>query len=104
MTVICDKEREEEMLSIIFSETTTLGVRLSHTRRKKIKRQIKSLKTSLGEVKVKVGIWEGKVVNLVPEYDDCKRISLNKGIPLRKVYEQVREELSHLPSSSIFNF
>ncbi|MCD6574245.1 nickel pincer cofactor biosynthesis protein LarC [Candidatus Aerophobetes bacterium] len=104
LTVICDKEREEEMLSIIFSETTTLGVRLSHTRRKKIKRQIKSLKTSLGEVKVKVGIWEGKVVNLVPEYDDCKRISLNKGIPLRKVYEQVREELSHLPSSSIFNF
>ncbi len=92
LTVICEEEKEKELLKTIFLETTTLGVRISHTRRKKIKRKIRSFQSSLGKVKVKFGILKEKIINLTPEYDDCRRIAAEKNLPLREVYQLVKSE------------
>lgn len=94
LTVICEEKKEEEILKTIFLETTTLGVRISHTRRKKIKREIRSFQSSLGKVKIKVGILKEKIINLTPEYDDCKKIATEKNLPLREVYQRIRNEAS----------
>ena len=104
LTVICSEDKEDELIKTIFLETTTLGIRISRKRRRKLKRKIKIFKTSVGEVKVKLGIWDERVVSISPEYDDCKKIAKEKNLPLKKVYELVKKEVSDLFSSSYLNF
>jgi hypothetical protein len=43
-------------------------------------------------MRFKLARWEGKVVNLSPEYDDCKRLALEKGIPIKEVFEEAWKE------------
>jgi hypothetical protein len=40
-----------------------------------------------------VSRWEGKVVNLSPEYEDCKRLALEKGVPLKQIFEEAKKEI-----------
>ncbi|MBE0478820.1 nickel pincer cofactor biosynthesis protein LarC [Candidatus Aerophobetes bacterium] len=94
LTVVCPQDKEEDILSIIFRETTTLGVRISRTIRRKLKREIKSFQSSLGEVKIKLGILGEDIVSSNPEYEDCKRIARKKNLPLKKVYEIIKNEIS----------
>ena len=94
LTVICDEEKKEELLKTIFLETTTLGVRVSSTRRRKLKREAKSFQSSLGKVTIKIGMLGGNIVNITPEYDDCKRIAAEKNLPLRDIYELIKKEAS----------
>jgi len=94
LTVICEEVRKEELLKTIFEETTTLGVRISSTRRRKLEREIKVFQSSLGEVKVKLGALGGKTISASPEYDDCKRIAKERNLPLREVYEQIKKEIN----------
>lgn len=96
LSVICYEEKQDELLKVLFTETPTLGVRISHVRRKKLKREIKKLKTSLGDVRVKIGILNEKIVSVSPEYEDCKKVALEKNMPLRKVYEVVKIEADSL--------
>ena len=75
---------------ILFSETTTLGVRLAAANRIKLLRRKDEVKTPLGPVSVKV--VQGsclKEPEVRPEYEACKRIASEKGVPLRRVYEEV---------------
>ncbi|MBC7189026.1 nickel pincer cofactor biosynthesis protein LarC, partial [Candidatus Aerophobetes bacterium] len=94
LTVICEKKDEARFLEMIFRETTTLGVRVYHAKRRKLKRETRIIKTSLGEVKVKLGILNGKIVNFSPEYEDCKKIASSRSLPLKEVYQVLRKELS----------
>lgn len=93
LTVICEEERKEGILNTIFKETTTLGVRISRSRRRKLKRKVKNFQTSLGGVKVKLSILGGEVISAEPEYDDCRKIAEEKNLPLRKVYELIKKEV-----------
>ncbi len=86
-------ESLDRLIDIIFSETTTLGVRVQKLFRRKLTRKILNLKTQYGIiVKVKIGYKEKEAVNLSPEYSDCRRISEKTGIPFKKVYAQVMAE------------
>jgi len=92
LSVLCEEQKEEELLGVIFTETTTLGVRVSRIRRRKMERETRKLKTSLGEVKVKVSMMDGKLIDFSPEYEDCKKIASEQNLPLRKVYELIKKE------------
>jgi hypothetical protein len=43
-----------------------------------------------GPVAVKLARRRGRIINLTPEYDDCKRLALEKGLPLKKIIDDVR--------------
>ena len=60
----------------IFKETTTLGVRVFLVKREVLNRKFKTIKTSYGKVKVKLGILDGQVITAAPEYEDLKKIGL----------------------------
>ncbi|MDD5426204.1 MAG: nickel pincer cofactor biosynthesis protein LarC [candidate division Zixibacteria bacterium] len=93
LNVLCNGDRVEPLLTVLFSETTTLGVRMHHVERKKLTRAVVPVDTKYGPVKVKVGRAPGgerQIKSITPEYEDCKRIAAEKKIPLKNVYDEIK--------------
>jgi uncharacterized protein (TIGR00299 family) protein len=83
LTILTAPEKRQELLSIVFRETTTIGVRYHDVTRERLDREIISLSTPLGSIRFKVARFEGRVVNAAPEFDDCQRIASQRGIPVK---------------------
>ncbi|MCM8758731.1 MAG: nickel pincer cofactor biosynthesis protein LarC [Candidatus Omnitrophica bacterium] len=86
--ILCRPIDKEKIFEIIFKETTTLGIRYREEERILLKRLQKKVKTKFGEIRVKVGYFAGEVVNLMPEYEDCKKIATEKKVPLKEVMQE----------------
>ena len=84
-------EHPQVNISTVFAEITTLGVRIHHLERKKLSREILSIKTRFGEIKVKIGKTGNQIKNITPEYESCKEIVVKQGIPLKDVYDEAKE-------------
>ncbi len=93
LSVLSERSRLDEILGVIFSQTTTIGVRIHPVGRRKLARTSRSLSTSLGDVRVKVISLDGKD-KAIPEYEECRRIALEKKIPLVEVYRTLERELA----------
>jgi pyridinium-3,5-bisthiocarboxylic acid mononucleotide nickel chelatase len=87
LTVLCPTEKRAALLDLIFTESTTLGVREYVTRRTVLPRESVEVQTPYGAVRVKVGIWQGKRVTHAPEHEDCVRCAEASRVPVRVVYE-----------------
>lgn len=92
LTTLAKIGQAEELADIIFNETTTIGIRFYSAERRTLDREIKSINTSYGKVRIKVSKLKGKVINVSPEYDDAKHIADQKGMPLKKLLESLRTE------------
>jgi len=90
LTTLVHPDKFSTITSLIFRESSTLGVRYYETKRKKIKREVKKIDTPWGKVRVKVGKSGNKYKFISPEYEDCQRIAQEKDIPLTQVYEEVK--------------
>jgi uncharacterized protein (DUF111 family) len=86
LSVLCDESKISTLESILFRETTTLGIRRYPVSRHKLKRQATEVTTPFGAVKGKLGWLADRPPTFSPEYDDCARIAAEHGIPLREVY------------------
>ena len=87
MSVIAATADAEQLIRIMFAETTTLGVRTYLAQRRVLTRSTEEVETSFGKVRIK--ITEG--TNFAPEYDDCRKAALEKGVPLRAVMAEASE-------------
>ncbi len=85
LTVLAHPGDRERVSDILFSEGATLGLRWYEVRREVLERRFVRVKTRFGEVKVKEGLYSGRVVRRAPEYEDCRRIAEARGVPLRQV-------------------
>jgi uncharacterized protein (TIGR00299 family) protein len=92
LTIICPSEKLPPVTKFLLRETTTLGLRWREEERAKTDREILTKETKYGKIRFKMARWEGKVVNLSPEYDDCKRLALEKGVPLKEIFEEAKKE------------
>jgi len=92
LTIISPSEKLPSITSFLLRETTTLGLRWREEERSRTDREILSFQTRYGKIQFKLARWEGKIVNLSPEYDDCKRLALRKKVPLKKIFEEARRE------------
>jgi uncharacterized protein (TIGR00299 family) protein len=92
LTVICPSEKLSPVTTFLLRETTTLGLRWHEEERAKTDREILPLQTKYGRIRFKLARWEGKVINLSPEYEDCKRLALEKRVPLKEIFEEARKE------------
>jgi uncharacterized protein (TIGR00299 family) protein len=90
LTVICPSGKLPSVAKFLFNETTTLGLRWREEEREKTDREILAFQTKYGSVRFKLARWEGRVVNLSPEYDDCKRLAFERGVPLKEVFEEAK--------------
>ena len=89
LTFLADTKDTDKLCRIIFDETTTLGVRIYQAEKRKLDREIKSIKTKYGNVKVKISKLNNEIKNIMPEYEDCVKIARKYKIPLKKVYGEV---------------
>ena len=85
LSVLARPELEGLLTGLLLRETTTLGVRSHDVRRVELERRHETLATRYGEVRVKLGLLGGEVVNASPEYDDCERLARERGVPLKDV-------------------
>ncbi len=90
--VVCKESDREKVVQRVLSETTATGVRHYRADRTKLTRTLKETTTSLGKVRVKEVLGPAGAVSVVPEYEDCKRVALEKKIPLKVVYEAIVKE------------
>ena len=90
ITIICSSEKLPSVTKFLLRETTTLGLRWHQEGRAKTDREILTQETKYGKIRFKLAKWEGKVVNLSPEYEDCKRLALAKRVPLKEVFEEAK--------------
>jgi uncharacterized protein (TIGR00299 family) protein len=90
LTALCTDERKEEMMHIILSETTSIGLRFYNAARKTLDREMKTVNTKWGKVRVKKS-WQGKSIKKnIPEYEDCKKIAARQNIPLIDVLKSIK--------------
>lgn len=88
VSAIVPANRRADIERTLILETTTLGVRVSPLERTKADRAFASVATRLGDVRLKLRGWDGRVIGAMPEYDDCLRLSDARGIPIREVWAE----------------
>jgi uncharacterized protein (TIGR00299 family) protein len=91
LTVLSKPNEKEELVKIIFEETTSIGVRIRNEERKTLKREIKEVNTKYGKIRVKIARLDKKIVNKMPEYEDCKKIAKKKNISLIQIYNTIKD-------------
>lgn len=92
LTALCAPDKKAAMVDLIFSETTTFGIREHLTHRTMLAREMVTVTTPYGEVSMKVGSWRGKRVTASPEYEDCVIRATAAAVPVRTVYEMAQAE------------
>lgn len=85
LSVICAPDRLQEMVELVFEQTTTIGVRIYEAGRRTLERELVSVETAHGTVRMKLARLDGRLLNAAPEYDDCVRIAQERGLPLKEV-------------------
>jgi len=98
LSVLTEKARETILTDIILRETSTLGLRVQPVARHITDREIREFNSSLGTVKLKVKRLGTEILSVSPEYEDCRRIALERQMPLQEV-----QRIITIESASIIN-
>ena len=88
LTVLARPEDRERLGALLFAETTTLGIRSYPAERRVLERDWVEVETGYGVVRVKVARDGAGVRNIAPEYEDCRRVARDKGVPLKEVLQR----------------
>jgi pyridinium-3,5-bisthiocarboxylic acid mononucleotide nickel chelatase len=91
LTVLCASGDADKFTELMLRETSAFGVRRSLSERRKLQREFVTVKTSFGEVTVKIGKLNGKVVQVAPEYESCRKIAEQSKVALKAVYEAAQK-------------
>ena len=82
---LCAQSARAAVEAALFRETSTLGVRATRVTRTVLDREVREVATAYGNVRVKVGLLDGKPVNAAPEFEDCRRAAQDRGVPVKEV-------------------
>ena len=86
LTVLCAEEAMDLFTELMLRETTALGVRRTVLERRKLQREMTTVETRYGEVAVKLGKLNGRVIQASPEFESCKALAAETQIPLKDIY------------------
>jgi uncharacterized protein (TIGR00299 family) protein len=90
ITILCRPSELDALCELLLTETTTLGVRYHEVQRRSLEREMMKVSTAFGAIDVKVARWNGRIIKAMPEYDQCRRASLDAGVALHLVEEAAR--------------
>jgi hypothetical protein len=93
LTVLCAEADADKFSAMMLRETTAFGVRRHSAERRKLRREFVTVKTRFGEVTVKLGKLDGKIVQAAPEFESCRKLADQAGVPLKEIYEAALREL-----------
>ncbi|MBN1209018.1 MAG: nickel pincer cofactor biosynthesis protein LarC [Myxococcaceae bacterium] len=85
LSVMVEGGRREVVMEVVLRESTTLGVRFHRVERHALERDWVEVETPWGRVRVKRGLRDGEVLNAHPEFEDCRRVAEEAGVPVKQV-------------------
>ena len=91
LRVLVPEDKLAEIESLIFSETSSFGIRRYPVQRTKLKRVMKRVQTRYGRVLVKIGYLGDRIKSVSPEYEDCRKLARRKNVPLKEIFSEVMQ-------------
>jgi pyridinium-3,5-bisthiocarboxylic acid mononucleotide nickel chelatase len=88
LTLLCKPADTNNLMSLIFAETTTLGARTYRAQRRALPRETVNVHTQYGDVHVKLSRVNGSIRHIAPEYEDCRKLATEKNVPLQQVINE----------------
>lgn len=92
LSVLCKREDFEKISGLVLSQTSTIGIRYNECGRKKLKREDIRIDTPFGAIRAKK-VFLGRSYRIHPEFEELKRISLEKGLPILEVHNKIMKAL-----------
>ncbi|MBC6696412.1 nickel pincer cofactor biosynthesis protein LarC [Terrisporobacter mayombei] len=89
INILVEEKDLEKFTNIILLETSTFGVRYNKYNRCKLDRKFIDIDTKYGPIKFKLGYYNGKLIKVKPEYEQCKNIALSLNIPIKEIYDSI---------------
>ena len=93
LTVLCKPDSEEEVNRILFTQTSTLGLRRTSVQKSELERSFEQKSTRYGTVNIKIGYLNGKPVKYKPEYEDCRKIARQHGLSVQEVFHGIMNDI-----------
>lgn len=93
VSILCENEKVEIFKELLFTETSTLGIRISRIERECLERESKKIESEFGEIDVKIAKYNGKIVNVKPEYDQMREFAVKSKIPLKEIERKILREI-----------
>jgi uncharacterized protein (TIGR00299 family) protein len=90
VSILCRPAEREALTQLLFNETTTLGVRSYEVERRALAREIMTVETRYGPVRIKLARIDGRITNATPEYEDCRAAAEQHNVPFRDVEAAAR--------------
>jgi uncharacterized protein (TIGR00299 family) protein len=88
ISVLSSETNREMMIEILLHETSSFGVRYYQVGRTTLEREMQTVKTKWGPVKIKIGELNGQVIRISPEFEECKKISKKKKVSVKQIYDE----------------
>lgn len=92
VTILCRPDMVTSLAELLFRETTTIGLRWRPDNRFTLERDFINVKTRFGEISCKTASQGNELVNVMPEYEECKRVAIDQKVPLKTVLEEARAQ------------
>ena len=96
VSILCEREKKEDLTELLYTETSTLGVRVQEIERECVPREIVQIETEFGTVDVKISKYKGKTINAKTEYEQIRQIALKLNKSLREVESAVLQKLKQV--------
>jgi uncharacterized protein (TIGR00299 family) protein len=90
VSVLCDGGKQKDIEEVLWLNSSTFGLRSYKVAKSMLRREMVKLKTSYGEVTIKRGYLNGRIIKSKPEYDDCRKLAKENGISIQDIYESIR--------------
>src|SRR5208282_1371623 len=87
LAVLCAAAQADKFSEMILRETSAFGVRRCMAERRKLRREFQMVRTPFGEVSMKIGKLDGKVLQAAPEFESCRKLAEKEKLPLKQIYE-----------------
>jgi hypothetical protein len=100
LSVLCSTGIVDDIINILITHTTTLGVRKHRVEKMMLKRDFQQIKTRFGTVTVKTAFYKGKRLRTKPEFEDCVRIAKENNIPVQAVFLEINKMIASLNSDA----
>jgi len=88
LTLLCKPQDTNALMSLVFTETTTLGARTYRAQRRTLPRETVNVHTQYGNVHIKLSRVNGSIRHAAPEYEDCRKLAAEKNVPLQQVIQE----------------
>lgn len=89
LCILCKEDDLNKFIDLMILQTSTFGIRYSKYNRVTLDRKFTKIETEYGKITVKLGYYNGQLIRITSEYEDCKKISINKNIPLNSLVNNI---------------